>query len=135
MQTTYWRKQAGELASQAGEMGTLTRRVTAEVDQGAGNARTKAQLLLDKHSGLQCNSGVSQASIKVHGSAALEPGANVDRVNPPGAADHIRNCRVADCRTVHVESLSVHAHLLVAKREVRQSDRRVPWVSKLTENL
>ena len=30
LQTTYWRKQVGELASQAGEMGTLTSRVTAE---------------------------------------------------------------------------------------------------------
>jgi len=56
------------------------------------------------------------------GSAHLEPGANVDRENPSGAADHIRNCRVADCRTVHVESLKVRAHLLAAKRKVRQSD-------------
>jgi hypothetical protein len=31
LQTTYWRKQVGELASQAGEMRTLTTRVTAEV--------------------------------------------------------------------------------------------------------
>ena len=30
LQTTYWRKQVGELASQAGEMGTLTSRVTAD---------------------------------------------------------------------------------------------------------
>ena len=30
-QTTYWRKQVGELASQAGEMRTLTTRVTADV--------------------------------------------------------------------------------------------------------
>ena len=30
LQTTYWRKQVGELASQAGEMRTLTTRVTAE---------------------------------------------------------------------------------------------------------
>ena len=30
LQTTFWRKQVGELASQAGEMGTLTSRVTAE---------------------------------------------------------------------------------------------------------
>ena len=48
-------------------------------------------------------------SIKVRDATALEPGANVDRVDPPGAAHHIRNCRVADCRTVHVESLSVQA--------------------------
>ena len=69
------------------------------------------------------------------GSAALEPGANVDRENPSSAADHIRNCRVADCRTVHVESLKVHAHLFAAKRKVRQSDCKVPRVSILTENL
>jgi hypothetical protein len=31
LQSTYWRKQVGELASQAGEMRTLTTRVTAEV--------------------------------------------------------------------------------------------------------
>ena len=31
LQTTYWRKQVGELASQAGEMRTLTTRVTADV--------------------------------------------------------------------------------------------------------
>jgi len=67
-------------------------------------------------------------------SRALEPGANVERVNPPSATDHIRNCRVADCRTVHVESLNVHAHLLVAKGKVRQSDCKVPRVSILTEN-
>ena len=30
LQTTYWRKQVGELASQAGEMRTLTTRVTAD---------------------------------------------------------------------------------------------------------
>jgi hypothetical protein len=30
LQTTYWRKQVGELASQAGELRTLTSRVTAE---------------------------------------------------------------------------------------------------------
>jgi len=30
LQTTYWRKQVSELASQAGEMRTLTTRVTAE---------------------------------------------------------------------------------------------------------
>jgi hypothetical protein len=69
------------------------------------------------------------------GSAALEPGANVDRENPSGAADHIRNRRVADCRTVHVESLKVRAHLLPAKRKVRQSDCKVPRVSILTVNL
>ena len=44
--------------------------------------------------------------------ASLEPGTNVGLENPPSAADHIRNCRVADRRTVHVERLSVHAHLL-----------------------
>src|SRR6185312_11436439 len=68
------------------------------------------------------------------GSDASEPGANVDRENPSGAADHIGNCRVADCRTVHVESLKVRAHLLAAKRKVRQSDCKVPWVSILTVN-
>ena len=31
LQTTYWRKQVGELASQAGEMRTLTTKVTADV--------------------------------------------------------------------------------------------------------
>ena len=31
LQTTYWRKQVGDLASQAGEMRTLTTRVTADV--------------------------------------------------------------------------------------------------------
>ena len=31
LQTTYWRNQVGELASQAGEMRTLTTRVTADV--------------------------------------------------------------------------------------------------------
>jgi hypothetical protein len=31
LQTTYWRKQVGELASQAGEMRTLTTQVTADV--------------------------------------------------------------------------------------------------------
>ena len=80
--------------------------------------------------------GVSEVDrANFDGSAALEPGANVDRENPSGAADHVRNCRVADCRTVHVESLSVHAHLLVAKRKVRQSDCKVPRVSIFTENL
>ena len=33
LQTTYWRKQVGELASQAGEMRTLTTRVTADVQR------------------------------------------------------------------------------------------------------
>lgn len=31
LQTAYWRKQVGELASQAGEMRTLSTRVTADV--------------------------------------------------------------------------------------------------------
>ena len=42
LQTTYWRKQVGELASQAGEMRTLSTKVTARcgsADQNAGNAR------------------------------------------------------------------------------------------------
>ena len=133
LQTSYWRKQVGELASQAGEMRTLTTRVTADgiVDQGADNARMKPAMLSETNCGLLCS---LEQSIKVHDAAALEPGANVDRVNPPSAADHIRDCRVADCRTVHVESLNVHAHLLVAKREVRQSELPVPRVSILTEN-
>ena len=62
LQTTYWRKQVGELASQAGEMRTLTTKVTADVTapiKAQVTRRTKAQLLRDKTLGL---AGLSSAA-------------------------------------------------------------------------
>jgi hypothetical protein len=45
LQAVYWRKQLGELAAQAGEMRTLSAKMTADVVApigGAGNEASKA---------------------------------------------------------------------------------------------
>ena len=44
LQTTYWRKQVGELASQAGEMRTLSTKVTADVTAPAIKAQVTRRM-------------------------------------------------------------------------------------------